>query len=393
MAFMRSWIPAYVVALLAVGWGCDAPQTATTQPFAEINALGLTRYVGTVTPSEVVPGEVYTTYEFRVEDGPICLRGAPFSVRTRPGNGRELIIYLQGGGACWSDLCQAFPTVFDAVPASGILNPDLVGNPVSEWDVGYVPYCDGSLFAGDVEVDVDGDGEVDRYQRGLLNLSAALDAIHTEFPQPERILVVGSSAGAYGTIAGAMLTRYLYPGVPIGVIADGGIGLGKPGDPDFILGLIAEWGIDDLLPASCDDCLEGGHITGLTSWALERDPLMTAYAITSLEDSIIGTMFLGIGGASYAEAVRTETARMAARHGDQYRYFVFEGVKHTTVAVDSTIDFANATGLPFDIDPVLLMELLGAFDVSEVNGMTAADWLDLALRADPEFTSLSAANP
>lgn len=60
------------------------------------------------------------------------------------------MIFLQGGGACWADFCSAFEET-NSLPPVGILNPSLQGNPVADWDVVYLPYCDGSLFAGDVD--------------------------------------------------------------------------------------------------------------------------------------------------------------------------------------------------------------------------------------------------
>jgi len=91
-------------------------------------------------------------------------------------------------------MCLAFDTAWSGVPTSGILNTTLDENPFADWNVGYVPYCDGSLFAGDIEIDED-DGVIDRYHRGLLNLSAALDTIQKEFPSPDRIVMTGMSAG------------------------------------------------------------------------------------------------------------------------------------------------------------------------------------------------------
>jgi len=60
------------------------------------------------------------------------------------------VIFLEGGGACWADFCSAFEET-NSLPPVGILNPSLEANPVADWDVVYFPYCDGSLFAGDVD--------------------------------------------------------------------------------------------------------------------------------------------------------------------------------------------------------------------------------------------------
>ena len=357
----------------------------TAVPFDEVNELGLTQYIGQVRPEFSASDGQITTHFFDSADGPMCLRGDDFNTTTRRGSGDELIIFLQGGGACWSDLCQSFSTVRAGVPETGILNRNLAVNPVTDWNVGYVPYCDGSLFAGDVDIDDDGDGEIDRYHRGLVNLSASLDAIASEYPNPSRVLVVGSSAGAYGTILGAMLTRYVFPEAPLDVVADGGLGLGLPGQAWFIESMLDEWGISNLVPQSCVDCFADGHVTEMTSWALSQDPNLRVFAISSMQDFIIGQMFLELSGAEYESAVLSETAELVAEHPDQYHRFIFSGSKHTTVSIDSTIAFDNMEGLPFDFDPEMLKQLLGTLDGTAIEGVTVAEWLRRGLSDAPDF--------
>lgn len=373
--------PAIIFGFMMVG--------CVDKPFQEVYDQGLDQYLGGASPSSTVEEGPLTTYSFDPDDGPICLRGDAFNTTTRQGTDRSLVLFLQGGGACWSDLCQAFSTVRPGVPNSGILNTELTVNPVSDWDVGYVPYCDGSLFAGTVDIDDDGDGDIDRYQRGLQNLSASLDVISSQFPEPPRVLVVGSSAGAYGTILGAMLTRKVYPDVPIDVVSDGGLGLGLPGQPWFIEKMLNEWGISQFVPESCENCFEDGHVTGMTSWALERDDQMRVFAISSLQDFIIGQMFLQLSGEDYESAVWSESEELTMAHPEQYFRFLFEGEKHTTVSVDSTIDTEDMEGLPFDFDPEVLARLLGMFDETSVQGVVVSDWFTQGLNNEPGFQSLT----
>jgi len=382
-----------VTFLLFASLGCTSSQPKDTAavegaPFDEVTAQGLTDYLGTASPTSVTEGEDFTTHNFDPEDGPMCFRGAPFSVSTRPGEGDELIVFLQGGGACWSGLCNAFEDVLGFVPEVGILNRGLESNPVAGWNVGYVPYCDGSLFTGDAEIDDDGDGVIDRHHRGLQNLSAALDVFREEFPDPSRIMVVGSSAGAYGTTVAAMLVRTVFPDVRIDVVADAGIGLGKPNQNTFIRGVLEEWRIMRLLPESCTDCLAGGHVTGMIDWVLERDPNMHAYAITSYEDLVIGTLFLQLTGPVYKMEVLSATEALEASHPDRYHRYLFEGSRHTTVSIDTSVDLAAEESIPFDVDPQLLVDILGTFDGTNIGGVTVATWLGDGLADAPGFSSL-----
>ena len=387
---MRRWsCPILALTLLTVP-ACSQSQPP---PFQEVIDLGLEKYLGTVQPASTSNEEEgVTQFEFDIADGPVCLRGDSFRAATRPGSGAggELMIYLQGGGACWSDLCQSFSTAMSGVPPAGILSPTLEANPVRDWNIGYVPYCDGSLFAGDTEIDDDGDGEIDRYHRGLLNLSAALDAIHAEFPDPSRILLTGISAGAYGTVLSTMLARSVWPEVPIAAIADAGIGLGRPGSEGFITDILNEWGIMAMVPPSCENCFADGHATSLASWVLSQDPETSYLTVSSLEDFVISAMFLGLDPQTYSWEVTGETYDLERAHPDQYARFIYEGTKHTTLAIDSTTDLNHPDALPFDgVGGQSLDEMLGRFDVVEIDGVHVARWLEMYLDGDPGFTSLA----
>src|SRR5690606_27336640 len=109
-------------------------------------------------------------------------------------------------------------------------DPGNADNPLADYSTVYVPYCDGGLHASDADVGTDGDGITDRYHRGLHNLSASLDVAVNTFPTPRRIVLTGVSGGGYGTIFALPLVRQLYPGVPIDVVNDSGIGITRPDD-------------------------------------------------------------------------------------------------------------------------------------------------------------------
>ena len=370
---------------------CAEQSAPESGPFAEMASQGLTRYLGAASPAETVEGGGYTTWHFDPADGPRCLRGAPFVATARDGDANNLIIYLQGGGACWSGLCQAIEVSRAEVHDNGILNRALPGNPVADWSVAYIPYCDGSLFLGDVDVDEGGNGDPERYHRGLRNLSAALDAAKARYPSPDRLLVVGISAGAYGTVFSAMLIRTLWPGVPMDIVADGGFGIGRPGDPSFIENILEEWGASDLVPASCKDCFADGHAINFTSWALERDPLMTYAVVSSLEDLIISEFFLEIGPEIYREEALKQTSELASSHPGRVARFLYEGQRHTSLVIDTGTDLATAT-LPFQGGEVL-DTILERFDVASIDGMPLTEWLTMWLTQDPAFTSLTHEGP
>jgi hypothetical protein len=286
-----------------------------------------------------------TTYHFAVPQdlaaeprGPLCLRGTEYTVDTREGSSDELVIFLQGGGACWQDFCSAFE-VTNSLPARGILNPELEGNPVADWDVVYLPYCDGALFAGDVDrmlpnsvVEEGEPGESMGYQRGLQNLTAALDIAAEQFPNPSRILLTGISGGGFGTITALPLVRYHYPETEIVLFNDSGVGVAKEGDPDFINKTLLEgWNATALVPESCPDCTSNGHVTRLIEWELAADDNFTMSALSFGADQVIGTFFLMIPTAQFTESLLRETGRTTMLYEDRYKRFIPAGRAHTTL--------------------------------------------------------------
>lgn len=384
-----AWIAVAAVAL--AGCGEDGESGGANGGFEELYAQGLTKYVGEFSPEgdpTMEEGGV-ERFRFAVPDdpaaeprGPLCLRGTGYSVDTREGASDSLVIFLQGGGACWGDFCAANETA-DGLPASGILNPGLDGNPVADWDVAYLPYCDGSLFAGDVDRMLppsqlsDGDSEPSMgYQRGLQNLSAAMDVTVAEFPAPSRILLTGVSGGAFGTIAALPLVRFYYPDTDILVFNDSGVGIAKEDDPDFVNEtLLAGWNAQSLIPESCTDCTSNGHITRLIEWQLDADPNFTMSALSFSEDAVIAVTFLMITPQRFTTSLLAETGRTTDLFETRYKRFIPEGSAHTTLLLESAGDVGGFT--------------IGSLE-TEIGGVTVLDWFSAMIEGSEDWDDLVA---
>jgi len=368
--------------------GCGE-DSSESSGFDELYAQGLTRYVGMFEPTnepDAVDG--VKTFEFEVPGdpsaeprGPLCLRGGGYTVDTREGRSDDLVIFLQGGGACWSDFCSAFEDT-NSLPPSGILDPELAGNPVAGWDVVYLPYCDGSLFAGDVDRVLPGSllggggAPSMSYQRGLQNLTAALDVAAAQYPNPSRILLTGVSGGAFGTITALPLVRYYYPDTELLVFNDSGVGVAKEGDQAFIdETLLGGWNASALIPASCTDCTRNGHITRFIEWELAADDNFTMSALSFSEDSVISDFFLMIDPADFTASLLSETGRTSTLFGDRYQRFIPVGSAHTTLLRETS----DGGGLP-GVE-------LGSLQ-TEVGGVTVLDWITAMIDGSDDWVDL-----
>lgn len=374
-----------VAATAALMLGCvEAPQRYSPYepepgtPEAIAYEGGLTRHLGAALPREEAEraGGV-TTFTFDPADGPVCMRGAAFRASIRETESEDLLIFLQGGGACWSDFCLAVTTAPAGIPRTDLLRND-PENPLGGWDVLYVPYCDGSLFAGERDVDEDGDGEPDRFHRGLANLSAALSVAALRFPSPRRIVLAGSSGGGFGTILAAYLVRYVYPGVPIDVLNDAGLGVARGDDPAFVGRIIDDFGARDFIPNDCEGCIDDGHITELVRHLLDRDPQVRVAAISSWYDYIISQVFLMSTPDAFRDALDAETTALHEAHPERYRRFIFDGEAHTALLGNVSGIVGSDLGsveLPADAATLLSRVEIASMYERSIDGVTLASWI------------------
>ena len=341
--------------------------SADVNPFQELVDQGATRYLGIYTPMiSETEGDV-TVHRFSPSDGTKCLRGTEYVMSTRNTGSKDLVIFLQGGGACWPDLCAATETASPGIPKIGLLDSDLPGNPIANMNVAYFPYCDGGVHASDTEYDVDGNGSIepgtsDQYHHGLHNLSAALDVTVQTFAAPARIVLVGISGGGFGTLFALPMVRTLYPDVSISVVNDSGVSVGRPKDPKFFESLLSYWNISDtFLPASCPNCIApDGHGTDIFNWALDRDENLRISLLSHTQDATIASFFFGVGGAAWEPELIREMAEVEALHPDRLHSFIANGSEHTFLA--------GRTAL-------------------EVDGITVMDWVAAMLDDSTEWTS------
>lgn len=321
------------------GTALDEPQASV--PFQELYDQGIDRYLGKYSPMLAETEGDVVTHTFGAGDGPLCIYGTAYRMATRDTGSNELMIFLRGGGSCASDSCVlGFPEGERGIPKLGVLDPARPGNPVASWSTVYVPYCDGGLHISDSDNDSNGDGQIDRYQRGLRNLSAALDVAVATFPSPQRILLAGGSAGGFGASFALPLVRKLYPDVPIELINDSGVGLLKPGDPQYFKSGLEQWNADAFFPASCTTCIGAdGHITDYHKWELGQDSNFRLGMMSFKQDLRIALGY-GLGLEQFEKVLMAEMADLESAYPERVRSFLPDGTDHV-ILIDG-LDTKNA---------------------------------------------------
>ena len=307
-------------------------------PFQKLYDQGIDKYLGVFTPgsSNTTPQGV-TEHIFTGIDAPICFTGNQFSMFTRNGSENNLLIFLQGGGFCSPMACDAVPTGIPLLPL-GILNPNDAQSTLANYNLGYVPYCDGSGMMGDNEVDSDGDGVNDRFFKGLKNLSASLDVIAQTYPSPDKIVLAGQSAGGFAVHAALPLVRKLYPDTKIMVINDAGVGVASSGIIPMILDY---WNANIFLPADCNNCIGAdGNLTDYHAYQLSQDDNFTLAYTSSKQDSVIAS---GMGAMAHELELIEATNELNAAYPIRFQGLIGNGEYHTTIMRDFHRPIGNTT--------------------------------------------------
>lgn len=178
----------------------------------------------------------------------MCGDGSPWSYFVREADPTRVLFYLEGGGACFNAaMCdpkshEYTTKVRDGISdVKGIFDLEHPGNPFADYSIVYVPYCTGDVHSGDTVTDY-GEGVV-MHHEGAVNAKVALAAMAERFPGAERVVVAGTSAGAFfAPIYGGMAADLL-PAAAVKVFADSGGAV-----PDMPSPVIDNWGTLRALP-------------------------------------------------------------------------------------------------------------------------------------------------
>jgi hypothetical protein len=330
-----------------MGMGCPGLNLGA---WVELQEAGVGKYIGEFTPvSSVDVGDGWTKHTFDPDggNGPICIAGTPFSVFTRAGNPSRLLIFEQGGGACWQGFynCNVLSEAQEPPTARvGIWDFDSPDNPFADYSILYMPYCDGSVFSGDNDVFDPAFGAaigvpaaVVRFHRGFRNQTAGMDVAKAVFPTAQWITVAGSSAGGVGVAGFApFLTRLIFGNaVQLTVFNDAGPVTTNLDAVDDIAARAADWQFAKFYPASCTECDAFGQSTAIIEWRLDNDSTIKE-AFYETDGDLTNRFFLDLlgpgGQEAWRELIVTEHGLLHEAHPDRYKRFIVAGdFSHTAL--------------------------------------------------------------
>lgn len=310
-----------------------------------------------------------------------CATGTPYSFHVKPGQGadaKKLMIFLNGGGACWTgDHCdiETEPTPYFAsadIPENtpqdrtGIFDLENPENPVTNWTQVFAPYCTGDVHLGNRDViytNTDGK-EVTIRHRGRKNVQAVLDWVYANVESPERILVAGSSAGAIATPVYAADVADHYPDTDIVAYADGAGGYRDA----TIAGLIENWGFWDGAPDWTDGIgRETATFEDIDRAAMAHAPRIRFAEYDSAYDAVQEAFLRLLGNEERLYPLLQRNRDELAEAIPSFRAYTARGTEHTLLRYDR-------------------------FYTYEEEGVTARDWL-ASLIAGEEIESITCGEP
>jgi len=266
--------------------GTDAgPGPSDAGPFTPVDAGACDDWDPGVTfgdPIEATAGE-WTFIEFPDSR---CMNDTPtgIGINPSPSGADQVVIYLEGGGACF-DFISCFAVAhsdgFDASDLAGladrsgsrgIFNRDDENNPVRNWNFVFVPYCTGDVHAGSTT-----EGFGGRTQVGYDNVGEYLERLVPTFADASHVLLTGSSAGGFGAAYNYDRVAQAFGCTPVTLLDDSG----PPMADEYMKPCLQQWwretwGIDETLPPDCTACTgpDGGGLSNFAKYlATKRDKM------------------------------------------------------------------------------------------------------------------------
>jgi hypothetical protein len=360
-----------------------AAESATTAPTTtELPATEITE------PSEPATSEAATTVPATTEsvepvdeewmavaaDGCMCADGGPFELWERPADPTKVVLYFEGGGACFSAESCSFtdgtyvPNIDLGVSPDGrggIFDQTNPENPLADHSFVYVPYCTGDVFLGDNTQAYSDTLTVEH--NGFPNATKGLDTVLANYPDVEQLVVTGASAGSIPTPAFAGLASDELPDAEIITFGDSSAAYPDVGPINAVIGDL--WGTTKNIPdwpVNEGITVEEWSLPGLYVQAGKHAPSITFARFDYAYDTVQST-FAALAGipADDLLAFIDQTESDIEAEGVLIASYIAPGTDHTIIAGDGfyemevegvrLVDFLTtlvAGGVPDDVSCV-----------------------------------------
>lgn len=253
----------------------------------------------------------------------------------------KIVFHFAGGGACWDyETCVATSATThgpykaaqfaNAYLAGSVVDPALSTNPFKDWTKVFVPYCTGDLHAGDaVTTYFRGTVSKTMHHRGRANVAAYLARLAATFPEPQQVVVTGSSAGGGGTLFDYPRFRTYWPNASMQMIDDSlPFFVGDTVSANLRQAWFTVWNLGPVATPICGpDCMNDMSLVykGLaTQYPNDRMALLS-----TTQDAVISNYYV-LNGAQFQAGLKTLATSVLEPTGNFKRY-TLGGTAHVLI--------------------------------------------------------------
>ena len=250
------------------------------------------------------PGNTWTWVPFGDSK---CRSGNPtgIGVNVNPAS-TKLMIYLEGGGACFNAITcgQNLASFADAAFAlwvtqrgsTGIFSRDDAANALKDWSFVYVPYCTGDVHAGNNPAGTPAGLTQSQVFVGYANVGLYLKRIVPTFPNATQVLLTGISAGGFGAAANYVQVQKAFGAIPVDMLDDSGPTMQDPYFASCLQDLVRKlWNLDATVLADCGSaCTPPNFLLSSNIQLAKTYPNRKFGLMDSVNDGTISN-FLGFG--------------------------------------------------------------------------------------------------
>ena len=248
-----------------------------------------------------------------------CGNGSTTGLAIDAGTTDDLLVFFDGGGACWNyATCAAGAAVdrgYDAakfqveardyIPSSitsrAHLPPALAGATIV-----FVPYCTGDVHGGDAVAEYGVWPDVITWRhKGHANVMAFLKRLGATWPSPGKLVVAGSSAGGFGALVNYEAFRWYWPGAQGYLVDDSGPALVNNDVPaDFRQAWFDSWNLGVATDPFCTDCRT--NLSAAFTALADLHPNDRIAFVSHTQDHVMGPFMLSTGTEFEAALRRVE---------------------------------------------------------------------------------------
>lgn len=246
---------------------------------------------GVTTGAITAPNEQWTWVDFPNSE---CGNGSATGLGINLSNrSSDVIIFMQGGGACWNQLtCYTIRSAsnFDGYNGTDFASDSIknqvafnrvnLANPFRDASLVFIPYCTGDVHTGDTVASYGG------HHKGAANVRAFLERLAPTFPGARRIWLTGTSAGGYGVQLNYHRFAAAFPQAEVHALADSAQMI-NPTQPGLLTEWLNAWNVSD--PPGCTGCTQDFNL--VPSWLASTYPNRRFGLLAFSRDSVLSSFF------------------------------------------------------------------------------------------------------